>query len=513
MNRTLELDRKARSAACLLALAGSLSSTGCEETGVIRDDASVSTDDAYVDPAVDSGPVPDAGPPGTPQITYTPTGCSYAVTTPEVNDAAMGSDVFGTEQPAPDHVHVSIAGPADTSFAVNWRTDLETLASNVVYGTDRAMVEAADGAGAGVTLQAGHTMRYAPRGTSGAATRVHEAHVCGLTAGTRYFYKVGGPGHWSEVYEVSTSPTIGTTEPWSFAVTGDSRGNEDNSWAISQREVLEAGVDLQIFSGDAVLVGNVQQQWNDEFFGPSDPMSGFEMSDSLAQIPLMMANGNHDLLATNYLAQFAWPQDQSTGETAQGEEWYSFDYGNAHFIFLNDTVFDGRVIAGAERDWLAEDLRRADMNRANVPWIFVVHHQPLYTCLSRHSPQVNLRSAWQPLFDQYHVDVVWAGHNHVYERSRPINGLDGTEGIVAAVGGSNFEPQVTDGVPSGTVYVVAAGVGAPLYAVQSSCPFSAPGVGRAVRNYVRVSITGRTLEATVFDALAGTMIDSFTWTK
>ncbi len=509
MLRAAHLPRSPRLTTAM-GLALALSGAGCEETGVIREDAATPTDDAYVDPALDSGPVPDAGPPGTPQITYTPAGCGYEVTTPEVNDAAMGSDSFGAA-PTPDHVHVSIAGPSDTSFAVNWRTDLDTLASNVVYGSDRAMVESADGAGTGVTLQAGHTMRYAPRGTAGAATRVHETHVCGLTAGTRYFYKVGGPGHWSEVYEVSTSPTIGTTEPWSFAVTGDSRGNEDNAWAIAQREVLEAGVDLQIFSGDAVLVGNVQQQWNDEFFGPSD--GDFQISDSLAQIPLMMANGNHDLLATAYLAQFAWPQDQSTGETAQGEEWYSFDYGNAHFVFLNDTVFDGAVIAGAERDWLEADLTAADANRANVPWIFVVHHQPLYTCLSRHSPQVNLRSAWQPIFDRHHVDVVWAGHNHVYERSRPINGLDGTEGIVAAVGGANYEPQITDGTPSGTVYVVAAGVGAPLYAVQSSCPFSAPGVGRAVRNYVRVQITGRTLQATVFDALAGTMIDSFTWTK
>ncbi|MBX7196962.1 MAG: metallophosphoesterase family protein [Sandaracinaceae bacterium] len=495
-----------------LGLAGALGLTllpACEETGAVHDDAAVSQDDAWVDPTTDSGPLPDGGPPGTPQITYTPTGCDYMVSTPEVNDAAMGSDVFGA-MPAPDHVHVSIAGPAVSSFAVNWRTDRDTLASSLLYGTDRDAVTAADDATTGVTRQDGHTMRYMQRGGgAGTVTRVHEAHVCGLAAGTRYFYKVGGPGHWSDVYEVSTSPAIGTTEPWSFAVTGDSRGNEDNAWAIAQREILEAGVDLQIFSGDAVLLGNVQSQWNEEFFEPSVPESAFEMSDSLAQIPLMMANGNHDVLALPYLAQFAFPQEASPGETSQGEEWYSFDYGNAHFVFLNDTVFDGGVIAGAERDWLAEDLRRADMNRANVPWIFVVHHQPLYTCLSTHAPAVSLRSAWQSLFDQYHVDVVWAGHNHVYERSRPIHGADGT---VAAVGGSNYEPQITDGTPSGTVYVVAAGVGAPLYAVQSTCPFSAP-VGQAVRNYVRVQITGTTLEATVYDALAGTVIDSFTWTK
>ena len=54
------------------------------------------------------------------------------------------------------------------------------------------------------------------------------------------------------------------------------------------------------------------------------------------------------------------------------------------------------------------------------------------------------------------------------------------------------------GRPRAPSTVVAAGVGAPLYAVQSTCSFSAPGVGRAVRNYVRVQVSGRTLTATVY---------------
>lgn len=483
---------------------------GCEETGLIRDDAGTSEEDAYLEPGTDAwlDPTIDSGPRPTTQLTYTPEGCSFPVNSPEVNDARMGQDVFGAAA-EPDHVHVSFAGAADSTLAMNWRTDVETLASSVLIGTDEAAVTAADGASADVRRHDGHTMRYAPRsGTP--VTRIHETHVCGLEAGTRYFYKVGGPGHWSQVYSVATSPAIGTSTAWSFAATGDSRGNEENSWAIAQERVLARAVDLQVFSGDAVTLGNVQEQWNDEFFGPSTPM--FEVSDSLAQIPLMMANGNHDLLATNYLAQFAFPQESSAGETADGEEWFSFDYGNAHFVFLNDTVFNFRVIAGAEREWLEQDLRRANMNRANVPWIFVVHHKPLYTCLSNHAPNIDLRSAWQPLFDEYHVDMVIAGHNHVYERSRPIFGLTGVEGNVAATEGSNYEPRIMGGVPSGTVYVVAAGVGAPLYRVGNDCPTATP-VGQSVRNYMVIDIEGRTLRGRVFRALDDTQIDEFGWTK
>lgn len=499
--------RAPRSLSLALALPALLA--GCEETGIIRDDAGAADDaflepgtDAWVDPAVDAGPRPIR------QISYVPEGCAHSVTTPEVGEARMGEDVFGAA-PSIDHVHVSFAGPADSTLAMNWRSDVDTLASSVLIGTDEAAVMAADGATADVARHDGHTMRYAPR-TGTPVTRVHEVHVCGLTPGTRYYYKVGGPGHWSEVFSVSTSPPIGTTEPWSFAATGDSRGNEENSWAIAQERVLARGVDLQVFSGDAVLFGNVQEQWNEEFFGPTH--GEFAVHDSLAQIPFMMANGNHDLLATNYLAQFAFPQEQSEGETADGEEWYSFDYGNAHFIFLNDSVFNFRVIAGAERAWLEEDLRRAHANRARVPWIFVIHHKPLYTCLSNHSPQIDLRSAWQPLFDEYQVDMVIAGHNHVYERSRPIRGLTGVEGNVAATEGSNYEPRIVGGVASGTVYVVAAGVGAPLYRVGTDCATATP-VGQPVRNYMTVDIADRTLRARVFRALDDMQIDEFGWTK
>ena len=492
----------------LLTLAPSFA-TGCEETGILRDDTGSTTDqDAYVAPGTDAwvDPTIDGGPRPVRQISYTPEGCGHTVTTPEVNDARMGEDVFGASGTV-DHVHVSFAGPADTTLAMNWRSDVDTLASSLLIGTDEAAVSAADDAATGVVRQEGHTMRY---GAGMQGTRLHEVHVCGLTADTRYFYKVGGPGHWSEVFSVATSPTIGTTERWSFAATGDSRGNEENAWAIAQERVLARGVDLQVFSGDAVALGNVQEQWNNEFFGPSN--GDFEVHDSLAQIPLMMANGNHDLLATNYLAQFAFPQEQTEAETADGEEWYSFDYGNAHFVFLNDTVFMPAVIAGAEREWLEADLRRADMNRANVPWIFVIHHKPLYTCLSNHSPNIDLRSAWQPLFDQYHVDMVIAGHNHVYERSRPIYGLTGVEGNVAATEGSNYEPRVTGGIPSGTVYVVAAGVGAPLYRVGTDCPTATP-AGQAVRNYMQIELEGRSLHARVFRALDDVQIDEFNWVK
>lgn len=432
------------------------------------------------------------------QLTYTPAGCDYEVSTPEVSETRRGVDFFDDDD-AVDHVHVSFASDSSRTFAVNWRSGIRTLASRILYGPDRATVEAAEAPRGLVQGSNGHQILF--RGI-GAGTRVHEVHVCGLSPDTTYYYKVGGPGHWSEVFDVTTGPAIGSTAPWSFSATGDSRNNLENSWPLTQQAIFDAGVDLQLFSGDAVFLGLNQADW-DLFFEAST--GDFDVQDSLARTPFMMANGNHDALAVNFVAQFAFPQEQSPEERAQGEEWYSFDYANAHVVVLNDTVLSNAVLAGAQAEWMRADLAAVD--RDVTPWVFVVHHRPFYTCQSNHRPDTSLRAAWQPVFDEHGVDMVFTGHNHVYERSQPIRGLEAGQGIVAGSdtnGRPTYDPQ---GRPSGTVYVVAAGVGAELYPVSTECPTSF--TGQRVRPYVLVEVEDRTLRYSAYNALSGQVIDRF----
>ncbi len=469
--------------ALCLALASASFAVGCETTGT---------------PATpDAGAPVDGSTPVARQVTYTPEGCGYEVVSAQVSSAAVHSAVLGAT-PAPDHVHVSFSGPATSTFAVNWRTvGADTLASQVLYGADEAAVLAADGPGVGVTVQSGHWMKYDRAG----GFLVHEAHVCGLTASTRYFYKVGGAGAWSGVFDVSTSPTIGTSEVWRFGVTGDSR-NEPTIFAETQARLQAAAVDMQIFSGDAVVLGPNQGEWDAFFEATNGTVS---VQDVLARIPFMVANGNHDGLATNFLAQFALPQQVSPGERGEGEEWYSFDYGNAHFIVLNDTS-TADLIANQQRDWLRADLTAVD--RAVTPWVFVMHHSPMYTCATAHGPETTLRASWQPLFDEFGVDFVFNGHNHEYERSLPIRGFASgtTEGQV--------QPSGTHGIPqaaNGTVYVVAAGAGAPLYGVdQASTGYTV--FAESTRNYVVIEIEGKTMRYHAY-RLDGTDLDVFEYTR
>jgi hypothetical protein len=302
----------------LLCLSGGAIVTGCNTPAPMPMGDAGPTDDAMM--GNDSSSPPNDAGSATTSLSYMPEGCSYPVRTPTVIDAQRSSDVFGAT-PTFDHVHVGWAGPTDSTTAIIWRSDRDTLASSVLIGTDQATVMAANGAGAGVTRHDGHTILYSGTTSSANAERLHEVHVCGLTAGTTYYYRVGGPGHWSSTFTVSTGPAVGSTAMWSFGVTGDSRGNDltsgpgDNAFAIAQHHLSDRGVDFEVFTGDAVFVGTNQPLWN-LFF---DGLDGtFGVQDFLAHHPLMMSNGNHDLLAINYLAQFALPQEVSMGELADG---------------------------------------------------------------------------------------------------------------------------------------------------------------------------------------------------
>ena len=493
----------------LVCLSSAAAVTACDGSDTRPPPNDAGGDDAAVTPD-DAAPTPDAGS-GSTSLTYIPSGCSYTVVTPVVIDAQRGSDVFGAS-PTTDHVHVSWAGPTDTTVAVIWRSDTGTLASSLLIGTDQAAVAAANDATTDVARHDGHTVLYSGTTSAATAERLHEVHVCGLTAGTTYYYRVGGVGHWSDVLSVSTGPAVGSTAMWSFGVTGDSRGNDltsgpgDDAFAIAQHRLSDRAVDFEVFTGDAVFLGTAQNLWNLWFEGTDGT---FGVQDFMAHHALMMSNGNHDLLVINYLVQFAMPQDVSAGENPDGEEWYSFDYANAHFVVLNDTVTNASTIAGAEANWLESDLSAVD--RTRTPWIFAVHHQALFTCGSTHSPDTTARDAWQPIFDAHNVDIALEGHNHVYERTLPILGTTGTMANVAPHGAMG-EPTVSGGIPSGTVYVVAGGAGAPLYPIDTTaCPATHTGVSE--RNYMTVEIAGTSIHVTTRDTLTDAIIDEMTWTK
>ena len=97
-----------------------------------------------------------------------------------------------------------------------------------------------------------------------------------------------------------------------------------------------------------------------------------------------------------------------------GESYYTYKKGKVLFIVLNSNYMDPKQAA-----WLETQLRDA----GNGDWKICYFHHPLYTSAKFHGPSLDLRQSLEPLFIKYGVDVVFSGHEHVYERVHPQHGI------------------------------------------------------------------------------------------
>ena len=102
-------------------------------------------------------------------------------------------------------------------------------------------------------------------------------------------------------------------------------------------------------------------------------------------------------------------------------------------------------MSGAQRDWLQDDLATHE----NCLWKVVLFHEPPFSD-GPDGFNMSVRRYWVPLFDNYHVDLVISGHNHLYERTYPINY-------------TVSENTPMSSTENATIYVVSGAWGAPLY--------------------------------------------------
>jgi len=239
-----------------------------------------------------------------------------------------------------------------------------------------------------------------------------------------------------------------------FVAMGDHRSNPSAHLSVVNR-VIAINPDLCVDTGDLVGNGDNASEWDPQFFTPEK-----ELMKSVCLFP---AIGNHEYDYTNYLDYFYLP-------TGPGNErYYSFDYGNAHFVALDTNI--SYSAGSAQYTWFVNDLQST-----TKPWRFVYFHHPPYSS-SSHGSNTNVRAQLCPVIEANGVQMVFSGHDHDYERSY-VNGV---------------------------YYIVTGGGGAPLYPAGTSSwtQFSA-----SAYHACKVSIAGNnlTLEAIKPD---GTVIDSF----
>jgi len=315
----------------------------------------------------------------------------------------------------------------------------------------------------------------------------YSATIAGLTAHTTYRYKVYSDGEEvipASDFTFTTPPEVGASQ-FSFVALGDSRPHDvSNLPSQGARDVASEMArhefELAIHTGDIVYRGGIcagnDSSWNQYIRAYFDLYA-----ESMTNTPFYPSVGNHELAGggcgyQGYRDVNHLPRNAPAGDA---EEYYSFDWGNAHFIAL-DTTYSN---AGTDQYyWLVDDLQ----NTAQF-WKFVFFHYPAYSS-GPHGSSPEVQTYLVPLFETYGVDVVFTGHDHHYERTCPIS--DGTC------------TTVDDG---GVVYYVTGGGGAPLY-IPSGDWFTAYG-GR-IHHFLEVDVDGCRLRLDTIES-NGSLFDSY----
>ena len=329
----------------------------------------------------------------------------------------MGSSAALSAEP--DHIVLTWTKDPMTTQTITWRT-----AAEVTFGEIRLYESFSDTTNPlPVTTLAARTSSLE---TLTGVMNLHSVTLNGLTPGRRYRYQVGAADAWSPEYSFQMASL--KDGGFKFLIFGDSQSIDYGVWRATLQQAYRANPDAAFFTnvGDLVDVGQDYAEWEAWFAG---------VEGVVESLPTMPLTGNHESYTPErvfsrpefFTAQFALPDNGPVGLKGQV---YSFDYGDVHFVMLDSQEGEQRRfvpdLLEAQRVWLAADLAATQKK-----WRIAFIHRPLYG----NKPEgVNerLRQSFAPLFDQYHVDVVFTAHDHVVARTAQL--FDGEEMAAPARG-------------------------------------------------------------------------------
>jgi len=211
-----------------------------------------------------------------------------------------------------------------------------------------------------------------------------------------------------------------------FAVIGDWGTGERDSIATA-RQMFNAhqqkALDFVISAGDNIYPNGSGRYFPKHFEQP--------FGDLLKErISFYSVLGNHDV------DEGRQDQRQYPLFNMGGDCYYKFGRGNGLVEFF---MLDSTDVTATQTTWLETSL-----SESNAKWKIAVFHHPMYSSGKKHGSSLGLRKHLEPIFTKYHVNVVFSGHDHIYERTKPQHGI---QYFVTGAGGKTRRGDVEKNSP------------------------------------------------------------------
>jgi len=300
----------------------------------------------------------------------------------------------------PDEIMLSWTEDPSTSQTISWRGETEYNGIALCNGK-RYPAES-------IEIQKGKYYRYT-------------AEITGLLPGETYQYWMGDGNVWSEKSDFTTE----REGDFSFMYMGDIQyevmEKDYKKWGGFIGDAYKNNPDTAfLLLGGDLVVNNSDLEEYEAVLKYGQPM--------FAQVPVMATPGNHETNVTpdRYKDLFALPEN---GPGQVKEEVYSFDYSNCHIVSLNSNLFHPERIASmGQTKWKAmmeqvTNWLESDLAGSKSEWTVVFMHHPLYPVLENLDIYDRIEAGWASIFEKYGVDVIFVGHQHVYMRTKPMNGV------------------------------------------------------------------------------------------
>ncbi|MGZ5550345.1 MAG: metallophosphoesterase, partial [Nitrososphaeraceae archaeon] len=281
-------------------------------------------------------------------------------------------------------------------------------------------------------------------------------------------------------------PTGDSFVPFNFAALGDWGCNSNT--AKNVQSILSKESELVLGLGDYSYEADADC-WLDTISPINDKMK--------------ISIGNHDS-----------DEDEGPEITAQlldhfklNKQYYSFNKGNVFFLVMSTQ--DSYSENSEQFNFVKQELEKASKD-PNIDWVVVYFHKPMYSSPSKHAGLTSLRDIYHPLFDQYNVDLVLAGHNHNYQRTFPLtfNNDDSDRPIIVSKN-PNIYNEI--GAP---LFITAGTGGTGLYSLGApQAEFTVKQFGKFGHLDIDVSRDASNKLIGTFYDLAGNKLDEFTITK